>query len=53
MIQGTQGMVARLPLLGPLLGWTRRDPDAFDRLLTRLWVKADDSDSQPAGTAAW
>jgi hypothetical protein len=46
--QGTQGLVARLPLLGPVLGWTRRDPQDAAALLTRVWVKADDSDSQPA-----
>lgn len=47
-------MVARLPLLGPLVGWTRRDPDG--KLRTRLWVKADDYDGQPAVmalTARW
>lgn len=46
-------IVARLPLLGPVLGWTRTDGN---RLVTRLWIKADDSDSQPALvalTARW
>lgn len=39
-------VVAKLPLLGPLIGWTRRDPERG--LTARIWVRVDDSESEPA-----
>jgi hypothetical protein len=56
LFQGRLGLVARLPVLGPLVGWTRIAEGQPAKVLTRLWIKADDSDSQPAVmalTARW
>jgi cholesterol oxidase len=38
-------VVARLPLLGPVIGWTR--PDAAGGILARHWIRADDIESEP------
>lgn len=37
-------VVAKLPLLGPVIGWTR--PDAGE-LKARLWIRVDDAESEP------
>ncbi len=38
-------LVARPPLLGPVLGWTRQRDGTP---IVRLWVKVDENDTQPA-----
>jgi PhoD-like phosphatase len=51
---GNRKLVARLPKLGPLLGWARAAGDK--RVKVRLWAKADDMYTSPAAvavTAEW
>jgi hypothetical protein len=36
------GVLAKPPLLGPIVGWTRRE---HGRLLARVWIRLDDTDS--------
>jgi hypothetical protein len=39
-------VVAKLPLLGPVFGWTGRDGQGGMR--SRMWIRVDDAESEPA-----